>query len=177
MTEIEFTVREPKTSLVFKAFAAFILAVYSTVCYYFLTTKEGSSESAVYLIALGFIVMRYMVLPSFVLKSIHFNFSESKIQRQTSLGPISFKGKWKALKALEYISVFQTGNGYEIRLWHTRTKTLNLFALEDYDEALKQGFYFSEKLNIDLLDARERGNHRWVDKEAYRTTGEVVYTE
>ena len=58
-----------------------------------------------------------------------------------------------------------------------KNKILNLFALEDFDEVLKKAFYLSEKLNIDLLDARKRGYHKWVNKTVYEKTGKVEYKD
>lgn len=94
-----------------------------------------------------------------------------------SIGIFLFNEKWKNLEDLEYISVFNTSNGYEVNLWYKKNKILNLFALEDYDEVLKKGFYLSEKLDIDLLDARKRGYHKWINKEIYRKTGQVEYLD
>jgi len=62
-----------------------------------------------------------------------------------------------------------------VNLWYKKNKILNLFFMENFDEVIEHAFVFADRLNIDLLDARIRGNHKWVDKKAYKATNEIVY--
>lgn len=71
--------------------------------------------------------------------------------------------------------MFSSRGSYQVNLWYGNNKFLNLFLLDDYDSVIEKAFIFSDKLNIDLLDARERGNHRWVNKDVYRETKQVKY--
>ncbi|GAA4080330.1 hypothetical protein GCM10022389_28060 [Flavobacterium cheonanense] len=36
--------------------------------------------------------------------------------------------------------------------------------MKNINEAMSFGLLFSNKLNIDLLDATEKGNFKWIDK-------------
>ncbi len=177
MTKPEFTIREPESPLYIKILVAFILTVYVALCYYFLTTKFRGTKTLLYLIILGYFVLKYMVIPYLISAVTYLNFSELKIRTGIEIGRFTIKNKWKQLKDLEYISVFHTDNGYEVNLWYKKNKILKLFALDDYDKVIDEAFFFSEKLSIDLLDARKRGYHKWVDKDIYRKTGEVVHIE
>ncbi len=177
MTEIEFTITEPKSPLLIRILVALFMTTYIGLCYYFTVERYEGTRTVVYLIILGFFVFRYMVVPYITFRTNHLNFKEQKIRSDIEIGRFTIKGKWKNLKDLKYISVFKTDNGYEVNLWYKKRNILNLFALDDYDTVMKEAFFFSEKLNIDLLDARKRGYHRWVDKEVYRTTGNIVYIE
>lgn len=176
MIEKEFTIREPKTTIGISILIAFILTVYFALCYYFFTENEDKSSTVLYLIILGFFVFKYMVMPGLTTKAIHLNFNYLKIKHEISIGPFTFRKRWKDLKKLEYISVFKTENGYEVNLWYNKNKIINLFVFDNFDEVIKKAFFFAEKLDIDLLDARERGYHKWIDKAEYKSTGEIVHT-
>ncbi|WP_178990943.1 hypothetical protein [Winogradskyella schleiferi] len=173
MIEKEFTIREPDISIWQSILIAFILTIYSTICYYFITTNNDTN--IVFLIALGIVVINYMVLPNLTTKSIHLNFTYKKIKYETSLGRFSINQKWKDLKNLKYISVFKTENGYEVNLWHNKNEIINLFVYEHYENVVKEAFAIAEKLDIELLDARKRGHHQWIDKEVYKKTGKIEY--
>lgn len=177
MVEKEFTITEPRISTGQSILIAFILTVYIALCYYFWTVNDDKSKTIALLIALGFFVLKYMVLPNLKTKSIHLNFTSKKIKYETSIGPFSFRNKWKNLENLEYISVFNTDNGYEVNLWHNKNKIINLFAFDDFEAVIEKAFFFSEKLDISLLDARKRGYHRWIDKDKYRLTREIEYLD
>ena len=116
-------------------------------------------------------------MPGLTTKAIHLNFSYLKIKHEMSIGPFTFRKRWKDLKELEYISVFKTENGYEVNLWHNKNEIINLFVFDNFDEVIKKAFFFAEKLKIDLLDARQKGYHKWIDKDKYRLTGEIVYID
>ena len=177
MIEREFTIREPQASNGLKILIAFILTVYVAICYYFITSNEKKTKTIAYLAFLGFFVIRYMVLPGLTKKAIHLNFTLKKMKHETCIGPFTFGYKWHDLENLEYISVFNTDNGYEVNLWHNKNEIINLFVYNDFDKVIEKAFFFAEKLNVDLLDARERGYHKWIDKDIYRTTGKIEYTE
>ncbi|WP_299120715.1 hypothetical protein [uncultured Winogradskyella sp.] len=175
MIEKEFTIKEPNISIRNSILIAFILTTYSAICYYFITTNDDKNTTLVYLIILGFFVIKNMVLPNLTTKSIHLNFTHKKIKYETSVGPFGINKKWKNLKNLEYISVFKTENGYEVNLWHNKNEIINLFVYENYEDVVKEAFIIAEKLDIELLDARKRGYHQWIDKDIYKTTGEIEY--
>ena len=43
-------------------------------------------------------------------------------------------------------------------------KPFNVFNFEEFQPAFDFGLLYSNKLNIDLLDATEKGNSKWIDK-------------
>ncbi len=49
--------------------------------------------------------------------------------------------------------------------------------LDDSEKAMENGFLISEKLDIDLLDARKAGYHKWVNKQVYKETKKVIYSD
>lgn len=66
---------------------------------------------------------------------------------------------------LEYVSVFQADElEYQVNLWYVKNKHYKMYTFAEKDSALKFGASVALKLNIDLLDATERGNSKWIDK-------------
>ena len=177
MIETEFTIKEPDSSIGFKILIAFILTIYTSICYYFITTNEDTSKTTAYLVLLGVVVIKYMVPPGLITKSTHLNFTLKKIKYESGIGNFRFGTRWKQLENLNYISVFNTKNEYEVKLWFKDNQSISLFGYEHYDEVIEKAFFFSEKLDIDLLDARERGYHKWINKEVYRSTGKIKYLD
>lgn len=107
--------------------------------------------------------------------SVHLNFENQKIQHRYRVGIFNYKEVWQNLVELEYISVFRTRDYYQVNMWYQKNKILNLMTIEDPDKAIENGYLIAERLNIDLLDARKRGYHKWVDKKAFKDSGKVSY--
>lgn len=101
-------------------------------------------------------------------------------------------GKWKKLPEIEYVSVFLTEENislwvssastnvvneiYKINLFYDSNKKIEAFTSYDKDEAFKIGHHIAEALITDLLDATNKGDFEYVDKEHYRETGEIKHT-
>ncbi|WP_299102490.1 hypothetical protein [uncultured Winogradskyella sp.] len=130
----------------------------------------------------GFIKFIYGIEPSIYLvsigiaftltKSIHIDIKNSRFRPTYNIGPIKF-GSWQTIKNYQYVSVFHQptiGGDYifEVNLWYDTNKHFELYEEHDYQEAFLIGFDLSEQLNIDLLDATEPNNFKWVDKEAWK---------
>ncbi|MCB4807485.1 hypothetical protein LG651_04420 [Tamlana sp. 62-3] len=178
MHTVEFTIREPKRHWLIKVFVAAAFSGFFTYLIHFFTTSEYNTAQTWTLITYFiwfFGVLFVVLIPLIAQHYIHLNFTKLKIKHSYSIGILTYNESWQDLKNLEYISVFKTQNGYEINMWFNKNDILNLAALEDADEAINQGLFFSEKLNIDLLDARKRGYHKWVDKTASKKTNAIVY--
>ena len=181
MIESEFIITEPKThwvnriifSFIFSAFAILVIYIFESSLYKELIHRNKRLV-IVYLMILFGILNRY-ILSLLSKQSVHINFPKLKIKRDYSLGIFNYSGKWHTLEKFNYISVFHTENGYEVNLWYKKNKILNLFALKDFKKVLEKAFPFSEKLNIDLFDARKRGYHKWVNKAFYKETGKIEY--
>jgi len=65
----------------------------------------------------------------------------------------------------EYVSVFNNGNDvFQTLLWYTGNKHYEMFCFDDKKSAFDFALIVSNKLNIDLLDATNKGDFQWVDK-------------
>ena len=109
--------------------------------------------------------------------SIHLDFQNRKIQHQYRVGLFNYKEVWQDLTELKYISVFNQDGYFQINMWYKKNDRLNLMVLEDSDKALKNGLLIAEKLNIGLLDARQRDQHKWVNKKVFKETDQVQYVD
>ena len=71
-----------------------------------------------------------------------------------------------AIPKLEYVSVFRNFKSeiYEVNVWYKTTKRFNIGCFEVFKDALNYGRTISDKLNLDLLDATEKGDFKWVEK-------------
>jgi hypothetical protein len=122
-------------------------------------------EPSIYLIAIGV---------GFTLtKSIHIDMENSRFRPTYNIGPLKF-GSWQTINNYQYVSVFHqptTGGDYifEVNLWYDNNKHFELYEEDNYKEAFLIGYDLSELLNIDLLDATEPNNFKWVDKAEWKT--------
>ena len=76
--------------------------------------------------------------------------------------------KWnfyESIEEVEYISIFYLSNNevYAFNLWFKKNKVYSLCSFDDFESALEFGKLLAKKLNIDLLDATEKGNSKWVE--------------
>ncbi|AOW20927.1 hypothetical protein [Urechidicola croceus] len=116
-------------------------------------------------------------LPFATTRNYIFDFQKNKFKIEYRIGHLKF-GKWEALPKLEYISVYKKEDDfYELNLWYYKNKHVKIFQYSDFDDAMKEAFEFSEELNIDLLDASEKNNFSWVDKEVFKKSGKIVHID
>ena len=65
---------------------------------------------------------------------------------------------------LEYVSVYLDANQYyQVNLWYIGNKHYKMYVFDKKETAMQFGNHVAVKLNIDLLDATERGNNRWIE--------------
>ncbi|MBT8244598.1 MAG: hypothetical protein HKP48_05090 [Winogradskyella sp.] len=177
MIEKEFTIREPKSSILDIVAVSAALTIQTGFCYYIFTNVRLNFY-AFFLIALtGYILFNSIIIPGLRTKCIYLNFSKRKIKYEIEIGPLTIRKKWKDIENPEYVSVFKTPKGIEVNLWHNKNQIINLFAYDDFEKVIEEAFFFADKLNIDLLDARERGYHKWIDKNFYQQHKKVRYIE
>ena len=100
-----------------------------------------------------------------VYKTIFINTEKQKLKTQFSVGNIKVNYH-SEVPELKYVSVFKNPNSdfIEVNLWYGKNKHFNVYNYENINEAMSFGLLFSNKLNIDLLDATEKGNSKWIDK-------------
>ena len=88
----------------------------------------------------------------------------NKLVSKYFLGFFSVKTTTKIPK-LEYVGVFKNSEEvFMINLWYKENKHFNMCYTEEKEPAMKFAQMVSEKLNIDILDATEKGNSKWIDK-------------
>lgn len=181
MYEIDFIIIGKKPSLINRVFTSLIITVYIAYVYY--AIKVEFIEHRIDISVILFYLILFLILTSLVtirniaIHKIQLNFMNLKIRHVFDIGPLTYREKWQNLNGITYISIFHTKNGFEVNLWDEKKEVLNLFVLQDYDEVMKKAFFVSDKLNVDLLDARRRGHHKWVDKTVYKETGKVEYID
>ena len=127
---------------------------------------------------LGFCEQTSKALPSFValigynlsggiafsvMKCVLIDVDKDKLISRYFIGPFS-KDILSAIPELEYVSVFMDSKEfYQVNLWYIGNKHYNMYIFEEKEPAMKFAQIVSEKLNIDLLDATEKGNSQWID--------------
>lgn len=72
-----------------------------------------------------------------------------------------------SIPALDYVSVFKnTKDQFETNLWYARNKHYKMFFFSEKAPALAFATMVAKKLNLELLDATEKGNNKWIEIEA-----------
>ena len=98
-----------------------------------------------------------------VVRDYHFDFQNKQYKILYCLGPLQI-GKWQSFKKLEYISVFKNGKDlYEVNLWYNTNKRFNISTTNNLDAAFEGGKEIAKKLAIDMVDASDPHNSKWVD--------------
>lgn len=97
-------------------------------------------------------------------KIIYLNTEAKILKIEYRLGNI--KMNFFKISNLEYISVFKDNQNewFEVNLWYNKNKHLNISNFDNFDTALEYGKKFARKIEIDLLDATEKGNFKWIEK-------------
>lgn len=100
-----------------------------------------------------------------LVKTIYINLEKEKLKTEYSIGIIKINYH-STIPELEYVSVYKNPQTYniEVNLWYKGNKHFNVFNFDEEKQAFEFGLQFSNKLNIDLLDATEERNFKWVDK-------------
>ena len=102
-----------------------------------------------------------------VVKSIFFDLKKKRYKEQYSVGPIKI-GRWKNLPEIDYVSIFKQpksdGNYiYEVNLWHQRNRHFNVYESINLNPIFEMGKEIAKSLDVDLLDATEPNNHKWIE--------------
>ncbi|MEX0275368.1 MAG: hypothetical protein AB3N16_13415 [Flavobacteriaceae bacterium] len=102
-----------------------------------------------------------------VVQNLHFDLTHKKLKKEYSLGPIKW-GVWRSLPKIEYISIFKQlkKNGkyvYEVNFWHGGNKHFNVYESLDKRACLEMGKIMAQRLHLDILDATEANNYKWLD--------------
>ncbi|MGC6429812.1 MAG: hypothetical protein ACON5F_02095 [Jejuia sp.] len=179
MFKTDLIIKEPIKPLVNKVIVALLytcLFGYTIYLFAYRNFWDNSERWTViiYLVTL-LLILFFSSFRAIASHHIHLNFKELKIQHQYSVGIFRYKELWQDVVNPKYISVFNEADYCMVNLWYDKLGILNLMLVEDAEKAMENGLLIADKLGIDLLDARKRSYHKWVDKEAYRETGEIKY--
>ena len=80
-----------------------------------------------------------------------------------NVGMIS-KDVKSSVPKLEYVSVFlDEKQEYQVNLWYIGNKHYNMYSFDEKKTAFTLANHVANKLNINLLDATERGNNKWIE--------------
>ena len=99
-------------------------------------------------------------------RTVMIDLEKEKLNVEYSLVGIKYSF-YKQIPKLEYISVFKNSNGiFEVNLWYVGNKHYTIYEFEEIEKdiAFSLANQVSNKLNLDLLDATEKGNFKWIDK-------------
>lgn len=98
-------------------------------------------------------------------KSISINLENEVLKSRYSVGLIGIN-YYSKIPRLEYVSIFKNPQEvfFEVKLWYEGNKYYTISYFDDINEAFNFGVLFSDKLNLDLLDATKRGYYNWVEK-------------
>lgn len=81
------------------------------------------------------------------------------------VGPFSYDVKSQVTE-FEYVSFYEDRYGYfGINLWYIKNKHYKMYSFENKEAAYQFALNISNKLNIDLLDATQKGNFQWIERQ------------
>ncbi len=151
-------------------FAAILytITIFILIYFFYLLYTIGNNPKSIKKITglIQLAVYTFMGGLSFSLvKTIFINIEKEKLKTVYSVGLFKVN-RYSEIPELEYVSVFKNPQNdvFEVNLWYKGNKHYNLFNFDAYKSAFEFGLHFSNKLNIDLLDATKKGNFIWIDK-------------
>ncbi len=98
-----------------------------------------------------------------VTKTVLIDVDKDVLISRFCVGPFS-RGVNSKVPQLEYVSVFlDSKENFQVNLWYVGNKHYKMYSFEEKEPAMKFGQMVSEKLKIDLLDATEKGNSKWIE--------------
>lgn len=80
------------------------------------------------------------------------------------VGPFTYDSKTIATE-FEYVSFFKNkDDSFGSNLWYKVNRHFKMYSFENEESVRKFSIEIAKKLNIDLFDATEKGNSKWIDK-------------
>ncbi|MDP2158934.1 MAG: hypothetical protein Q8K02_00490 [Flavobacterium sp.] len=144
----------------------YAVTVYTLLLFLFYSTIGYNGREAL----IKFVEFLYYGAPSLsmallfsVTKDIEIVVDSGLILSYYKVGPFCKVKKTPAL-VFEYISIFSQEKGiYQTNLWYKGNKFYKMYEFENKEDAFEFGRMLSLKLGIDLLDATQKGNFKWID--------------
>lgn len=98
-----------------------------------------------------------------VTKTILIDVDKDKLISRFFVGPFS-KDVLSVIPELEYVSIFlNSKDDYEVNLWYNKNKHYKMYSFDEKCSAFNFGSEVAKKLKLDLLDATEKGNPKWIE--------------
>lgn len=98
-------------------------------------------------------------------KNILIDVDTNTIVTRYLIGSFNYDLKTKAAR-FEYVSFFKNkDDSFGTNLWYVKNRHFNMYSFENKEAAYEFAFTIAEKLNIDLLDATEKGNSKWLERQ------------
>lgn len=137
------------------------LFIYSA---FFVSSAELFIRALSFIISIGSFCVVYGLRFS-ATKNVLIDVDTNLIVSRYVVGPFSCDFKSKVAE-FEYVSFFKNKYGsYGTNLWYVKNRHYKMYDFEDKEAAYQFALDISNKLNIDLLDATEKGNFIWIEKE------------
>jgi hypothetical protein len=151
-----------KTILAAVFFTAIIFLVFQFVQICSRDILEKPNEMANILKCIGFCIAGGIYFS--LMKIVLIDTDKDKLISRFFIGPFS-KDVITSVPQLEYVAVFKNQKDiYEVNLWYKGNKHYMMYAFDEKKAAFKFAEMVIEKLSLDLLDATERGNSKWIEK-------------
>ena len=98
-----------------------------------------------------------------VLKTRYLDLEKEKLKTEFQWGFLKLRVQ-SSMPELKYVSVFNNASAqqFEVNLWYEGNHHFNIMDFNEAQPAFDYGRQFSEKLNLKLLDATEKGNSQWI---------------
>lgn len=110
----------------------------------------------------GFCLIKGLIFS--MTKNLFIDIDTNTIISRYVVGPFSYDVKSKVTE-FEYVSFFKDKfDCYGTNLWYVKNRHYKMYSFEDKESAYKFALEIANKLNIDLLDATEKGNSKWIEK-------------
>ncbi len=102
-------------------------------------------------------------LGSSIVRTRYLNLEKEKLQTEFRLWFLKIRVQ-SSMPQLKYVSVFNNTGAeqFEVNLWYEGNKHFNIMDFDEVEPAFDYGRQFSEKLDLKLLDATEKGNSKWI---------------
>ena len=91
-----------------------------------------------------------------------FDFKKHRFREEIQIGVFHF-GWWEPLPTLEYVSIFrQSEQVYVLKIFISKNDAYTIGGFKSAEQALEAGTNVSKKLEIDLWDASDPHNGKWL---------------
>lgn len=131
--------------LIEKNYKGFFISIYNTI------------------LASGFLIS--MALSFSMVKDVLININDQYLISSYRVGGFKYDVK-SELPNLHYISIFKNSKKeFEANLWYGKNNKYKMYVFEKHEDALNFGNTIALKFNLDILDATEKGNFKWLEKQ------------